>query len=563
MVTPEELQQVKIFSCLTDAERQRLASKAADVHLEAGEWVIREGEAPWFYVLLDGELVLFKDVQGREQEVHRYQVGDFFGEVPILLGAPSFASVRALTDARVVRFDRQQLHELIRDSASCSAAILQTMTDRLSRVQQYATELPTSRVLIVGSQYDTDCRDIRNFLAANRIPYEWVDKDREPERVPSCMSRDIVGPAVVVDRQKCLHGPTVRQVAEALDLQTAPRDERYDVVIVGAGPAGMAAGVYGASEGLKVLMVERSAAGGQAGTSSRIENYLGFPHGISGDELSGRALQQARNFGAQIAMTRSITSIVPLERGYCVELDEGERVSADVVVLATGVEWRRLQVEGIDRLQGRGVLYGAGRTEANTVIGKKVFLVGGGNSAGQAAVFFSNYAAEVKVLVRGKGLTLTMSSYLIQQLDQKTNVEVVPYTEVMAAEGEHCLEQIAVRRRVPGEQERFETWHADALFVMIGADASTAWLPEGLECDDHGYICTGRDLSHWPMEREPFPLETSFPGIFAVGDVRHGSIKRVSSGVGEGSMSIAFIHQYLALPEEQQRPQRERLQSCS
>ncbi len=554
MVTPDELRQVRIFSCLTDAERQRLAFRAADIRLEAGEWVFREGEAPWFFVILEGELTLFKDVMGREQEIHRYKVGEFFGEIPILLGSPTFASVRAFTEARVLRFDRQQLHELIRESAQCSAVILQTMSDRLNSVQQYAAETPIARVLIVGSQYDTDCRDIRNFLSANRIPYEWVDKDREPERVPPCMPRDLTGPAVVVDRQKCLHGPTVREVAEALDLQTAPKEEHYDVVVAGAGPAGMAAGVYGASEGLKVLLVERAAAGGQAGTSSRIENYLGFPHGISGDDLSGRALQQARNFGAQIAMTRSIVSIVPLQSGYCVELDGGERVSTKVVVLATGVEWRRLQVEGIDRLQGRGVLYGAGRTEANSVIGKKVFLVGGGNSAGQAAMFFANYAAEVKVLVRGKGLTLTMSTYLIQQLAVKNNVEVVPYTEVLAAAGEEKLERIQVRQRVPGEAERLETWDADALFLMIGADANTGWLPKGLECDEHGYICTGRDLVHWSIAREPFPLETSLPGIFAAGDVRHGSVKRVSSGVGEGSMSIAFIHQYLALTEEQQRP---------
>ena len=409
--------------------------------------------------------------------------------------------------------------------------------------------------MIVGSQYDTDCRDIRNFLAANRIVYEWVDRDREPERVPSCMPGEITGPAVVVDRKKCLHGPTVREVAEALELQTTPYDEHYDVAVVGAGPAGMAAGVYGASEGLKVLLVERSAAGGQAGTSSRIENYLGFPHGISGDDLSGRALQQARNFGAQIAMTRSVQSIARLSKGYCVQLDEGDRVSADVVVLATGVEWRRLQVEGIDRLHGRGVLYGAGRTEANSVIGKRVYVVGGGNSAGQAAVFFANYAADVKVLVRGQGLTLTMSSYLIQQIASKGNVEVIPYTEVIAAEGDDTLERIRVQQRSPdgSVEPRLETWDADALFLMIGADANTSWLPRELECDGHGYICTGRDLTQWTLEREAFPLETSMPGIFAVGDVRHGSIKRVSSGVGEGSMSISFIHQYLTLPESQRR----------
>jgi thioredoxin reductase (NADPH) len=342
--------------------------------------------------------------------------------------------------------------------------------------------------------------------------------------------------------------PTVRSVAQALGIRTTPRYTDYDVVIAGAGPAGLAAGVYGASEGLKVLMIERSAAGGQAGTSSRIENYLGFPNGISGDELSERALRQAGRFGAEIAMTRCIEHLETLGDGrFCVELDGGERVSACAVLLATGVEWRMLGAEGVDRLQGRGVLYGASRNEASNVVGKKVFLVGGGNSAGQAAVFFSNYAAEVNVLVRGKGLELTMSQYLIEQLAAKKNISIEPYTEVVRAEGDDHLERIVTRTRVPGEDERVETVDADALFVMIGADASTAWLPESVERDAKGYIYTGRDVKTWPLEREPFPLETSLPGVFCAGDVRHDSIKRVSSGVGEGSMAIAFIHQYLAL----------------
>jgi thioredoxin reductase (NADPH) len=429
---------------------------------------------------------------------------------------------------------------------------MQTMTGRLTRVQERSVELPTSRVLVVGSQYDLDCREIRNFLTMNRIPYEWVDREREPERVPACMPKDLSGPAVVVDRAFCVgQPPTVRKVAEALGLRTAPKQQEhevYDVVVVGGGPAGLAAAVYGASEGLCVLMVERNAAGGQAGTSSRIENYLGFPNGISGDDLSERALKQAARFGAEIALTRTIDRLEPLdEGGYCVQLDGGQRVSACVVLLATGVEWRLLEAEGVQRLQGRGVLYGASRNEASNVVGKRVFIVGGGNSAGQAAVFFANYADEVHVLVRRAGLELTMSQYLIGQLAQKKNIHIEPYTEVIAAEGEDHLESLTTRKRVPGQEPCVQTRPADALFVMIGADASTAWLPPALERDAKGYICTGRDLKTWKLEREPFPLETNLPGIFCAGDVRHDSIKRVSSGVGEGSMAIAFIHQYLAL----------------
>jgi thioredoxin reductase (NADPH) len=243
-----------------------------------------------------------------------------------------------------------------------------------------------------------------------------------------------------------------------------------------------------------------------------------------------------------------VEKLEPLADGrYCVQLDGGQRVSACVVLLATGVEWRILPAEGVDRLQGRGVLYGASRNEAGNVVGKRVFVVGGGNSAGQTAVFFSNYAAEVTVLVRGKGLDLTMSQYLIEQMDAKKNVHVEPFTEVVRAEGDDHLERIVTRTRSADGQELVQTRAADALFVMIGADASTEWLPKSLERDSGGYICTGRDLMTWTLERGPFPLETNLPGVFCAGDVRHDSIKRVSSGVGEGSMAIAFIHQYLAL----------------
>jgi thioredoxin reductase (NADPH) len=548
MIAAAELQNIPIFACLDEANRQRFADRAADVRLQAGEWLIREGEAAYFFVLLDGQVKLLKDILGRSQELNVYKPGDFFGEIPILLLAPSFASVQAASSARVARFDAQLLFEMIQTSAACSALILQTMTDRLMSVQRYAKENPGSRVLLIGTQYDTECREIRAFLSANRIPYEWVDAEREPHRIPSCMAGQYTGPTVIVDRQYCVETTTVRDVAKALGIRTTPRYQDYDVVIAGAGPAGLAAGVYGASEGLKVLIVERSAAGGQAGTSSRIENYLGFPNGISGEDLSDRALKQAARFGAEIAMTRTIEAIDPLTDGrYCVQMDGGQRVSACVVLLATGVEWRILAAEGIDRLQGRGVLYGASRNEASNVVGKRVFLVGGGNSAGQAAVFFANYAADVTILVRGKGLELTMSQYLIAQIDGKNNVHIEPFTEVLRAEGDDHLERIVTRTRSGQGKEIIQTRDADAIFVMIGANANTAWLPKDLERDASGYICTGRDLSTWTLDREPYPLETNLPGIFCAGDVRHDSIKRVSSGVGEGSMAIAFIHQYLAL----------------
>jgi thioredoxin reductase (NADPH) len=547
MITAADLSQIPLFAGLDERECQRLAQKAADIRVEGGDWVIREGEDPRFFVVLQGLLQSVKDIVGQRRELDQVKPGDFFGEIPILLGTANIVSVRAMSRSRLARFDRQQLQELIRDSISSGATVFKTMADRLSLAEQYVKDTPSSRVLLVGSPYDAGCRGIRSFLSANRVQYDWVDSEVEPERASSCVPLGHEGIAVFVDGATQLITPTVRVVAEALGLQTAPKHEHYDVVIAGAGPAGMAAGVYGASEGLRVLIVERSAAGGQAGASSRIENYLGFPAGISGDELTERAVQQARHFGSEIAVTRSIEAILTTDTGYCVQLDGGERIGARAVLLSIGVDWHRIEVPGLDRLLGRGILYGASRQEAHSVAGKRVFVVGGGNSAGQAAVFFSNYAAEVIMLVRGAGLSLSMSQYLIVQIAEKGNIRIEPFTEVHGVQGEQHLEQIVTTTPDSDGGKTLITRDADALLLMIGATANTSWLPPNMQRDAKGYICTGRDLTGWSLDREPFPLETSLPGIFCAGDVRHGSIKRVASGVGEGSMSIAFIHEYLAL----------------
>jgi thioredoxin reductase (NADPH) len=549
MFTPEELRQADIFACLDEAECARLAHTIADVRLEPGEWLFREGAPPTFYVVLEGRLRIVLDVNGKQTEFaeQEFKQGDFLGEVPLLMGTPTFGSLRAQTSCRIARLDRQQFHHLVRDSKEARTTILQTMGERLLLIQQRSLSLPTSRVLIFGRNRDADCHNIRAFLSANRIPYEWIDRDSSPEQVPAGLSDDPDCPGVSVDGQLFSEPPTTREIAEALQLQTKPNHDSYDVVIVGAGPAGMAAGVYGSSEGLRVLIVERCAAGGQAGTSSRIENYLGFPEGISGEDLTGRGFKQATRFGAEVALTRSVEKLTPSSDGYVCEFDGGQSVSARAIVLATGVDWRRLHATGEDRLLGRGIFYGAARQEAANVVGKKVFIIGGGNSAGQAAMFLSSYAAEVKVLIRGEGLKLSMSQYLTDQIASKANIHVLPFTQVVSVDGEDRLQRIEARVQAPREMEKILGYEADALFVMIGADASTSWLPGDLERDPRGYICTGRDLTTWKLDRHPFPLETSLPGVFSAGDVRHNSIKRVSSGVGEGSMAIAFIHQYLAL----------------
>jgi thioredoxin reductase (NADPH) len=545
MIQADELEGIPIFRCLTDSQRQRMAANAAELNVQAGEWIVREGESPFFFVLLAGALEVEKEYGGESRVRGRYRPGDFYGETPILLDAPTIASLRATEPSRLVRLDRNQFKELIDSSAECANLVIQTMTRRLTSIQEYMRENNPLRVLVVGSQYSDECRVVRSFLALNRIPYEWVDGEREPDRVPPYLPEGSREAFAVVDNSTFLGQPlTVRKVAKALGIRTAPEKSYYDVVVVGGGPAGLAAAVYGSSEGLDVLLLEKNATGGQAGTSSRIENYLGFPNGISGDELTSRALKQATRFEAEMVMTRSVESICASPRGYSVRLDGDLRVETKTVVLATGVQWRRLQTDGMDRLTGKGVLYGAARTEAHSVIGKRVFIVGGGNSAGQAAMFFSSYADSVILLVRASGLETSMSQYLIDQLAQRRNITVETRTQVVAVDGEDYLETISTANQGNTTQRR-----ADALYVMIGAHADTAWLPEVLQRDANGFIRTGRDLSGFSCERPPFSLETSLAGVFCAGDVRHDSIKRVSSAVGEGSMAISFVHQYLAIAE--------------
>jgi thioredoxin reductase (NADPH) len=546
VLTPLDLKKIPIFSCLNEADLSWLSQQAADLHLEPGEYLIHEGEPTPFFVVMEGTTQVLKDVMGRRTEVSEHNPGDFFGELAILMATAAPASVRAKTACHLARLDPQHLQELIRRSPECSAVILQTLNERVQVVQKYMLNLPSSRVQIVGSKFDADCREIRTFLSMNRIPYEWVDRERSPQLTSTHPACDVSRLSVVVDGSFCVsHPPTVRKLAEALGFQTAPHRQSYDVAIIGGGPAGLAAAVYGASEGLSVLLVERNAPGGQAGTSSRIENYLGFPNGISGDDLSQRAFRQAVKFGAEVVLTREVQEIIPQTGGvYTIGLDGGDTVDTKTIILATGVEWRWLDAKGADRFIGRGVLYGAARAEASTVAGKRVFIIGGGNSAGQAALFFANYASSVTILVRGDDLKNSMSQYLVDQIALVPGIRVETETQVVSAHGTEYLKAIDTRKKGEPVVRR----SADALFVMIGADAVTNWLPPQLQ-RENGYVRTGREVRRQPVgagERDPFPLETNLPGFFCVGDVRYNSIKRVSSSVGEGSMAIAFVHQYLS-----------------
>jgi thioredoxin reductase (NADPH) len=554
VITAETLLEIPLLAPIPEHERNTIASRAADVELQAGEWLLREGETPSFFALLSGQLAVTKRAGDDDRTVTTYAPGEFFGEVPLLLNSPAIAGVRALEPSRVLRLNGSDFRELIVSCSRLREQIVQTMITRVTKLQEVTLATPAPTLSIVGRRDDVACHGVRNFLTGNHVAFNWLEPDdaAAASRLPAGVDRETC-PIVVFPDGSYLVTPSYRDIAERLGLKTAAiPGEVYDVIVIGAGPAGLAAGVYGASEGLRTLLIEREAPGGQAGSSSRIENYLGFPVGLSGDDLSTRAWQQAKRFGAEMLSAREVKA---LELGvdgapHQVLLDGDGRVAAKALVLASGVSWRKLNADGIPDFAGRGVYYGAGRTEALDTRGKDIYLIGGGNSAGQAAMFFANYARNVTLLVRGESLTKSMSQYLIDQLATKANVHVEVESEVVAAHGTEHLESIVVENRRTGERSTRET---DALFILIGADAETDMLPREIIRDALGYICTGRDVldletearQHWQLERDPYLLETSVPGIFAAGDVRHGSLKRVASSVGEGSMSIAFIHQYL------------------
>src|SRR5256714_3051179 len=415
---------------------------------------------------------------------------------------------------------------------------------------------PYEGVRVLGTRWSPKCYDLRDFLARNRVPYQWIDvelpaNDPEVKQLLDSLGPDALSlPLVLFPDGTRLLESTPGAVAQKVGLRTRAETDFYDLAIIGGGPAGLAAAVYGASEGLHTVMIEREAPGGQAGLSSRIENYLGFPSGLSGADLARRAVVQAQRFGVEILSPQEAIS-VRLEGPYrYVKLADGAEISCHALMVATGVQWRRLDVPGMDRLQGAGVYYGGGASEALSCKGETVYVVGGANSAGQAAVHFSRYAEKVVMLVRGDSLASTMSQYLIDQIKQVPNISVWTHASVSEVHGDIRLEEISVLCSDTGKVERMP---ANSVFIFIGALPRTEWLAGIVERDELGFVLSGPDLikdgklpRSWTLNRDPFLLETNVPGIFVVGDVRHGSVKRVASGVGEGSVAVQFIHQYLS-----------------
>ena len=421
------------------------------------------------------------------------------------------------------------------------------VVEDLLRDWEAGAALHSGGVRLIGHRFSRATHDLRDFLARNLVPARWLDVERDAEarqllKVAGLGEDDL--PVALLEDGTVLERPTVFELAQRLGVLVQPSYEHYDLVIVGGGPAGLAAAVYGASEGLKTLMVEREAPGGQAGQSSRIENYLGFPTGLSGSDLTRRATVQARRLGAELLTLQDAARLHVEGSGRVLELTGGSRLGASSLIVASGVSYRQLDAPGFAELTGRGIYYGAALTEARSCADQRVVVIGGANSAGQAAVYFSRYAGQVIMVVRADSLTKSMSHYLIEQIEALDNVDVRTGTVAVAARGKGRLQ--ALRLRGPGGTETEE--NVDACFVLIGAVPRTDWLSGVVARDARGFILAGLDAkaAGWPLERDPFPLETSVPGVFVAGDVRARSIKRVASAVGEGSMAVALVHQYLA-----------------
>jgi thioredoxin reductase (NADPH) len=552
VVTADDIRRVPVFADLTEPACEALSRASADLSLVAGEYAAHEGDERALFALLDGRIEAVKVVDGIDRVVGERHPGDIFGEVPITLGTLFPVGFRAAEPSRVMRIEPHDYHAVAAVAPDVAKEVGRLASFRMSGprgLQGIAAEPPPPRALVLGHRSDPACTELRRFLHRNQISFRWL-KPEDPDVAdqwggPAPADDDL--PVIRVIDGKTVVKPQLRRIAELLGLETEPFAAAYDTVVVGAGPAGLAAAVYGASEGLRTIVVEREAPGGQAGTSSRIENYLGFPSGVSGDELASRALQQARRLGAEILVTRSITRIDATT--HQVHLDGGDVLRAKTIILACGVSWRHLPIEGFDRLVGKGVFYGAARSEAANTHGLDVHIVGAGNSAGQAAMFFANHARSVTMLCRGSTLAKTegsgMSRYLIDLLETRPNFRVLYRTEVVGAHGANSLDAIDVRNSDTGETTQLES---GGLFLFIGADAETGWLPAEIALDERGYVLTGPDVgaeTAWQLDRDRYLLETSVPGIFACGDVRSGPVKRVASAVGEGSLAIAFVHQYL------------------
>lgn len=539
----------RLFPTLTSAQIARIAAHGTARQVQRGEVLVEAGENPRFFVVTAGNIEIVRPVKGTEEVVAVCGPGQFTGEVNMLSGRRGFLRIRASASGEVIALERERLLALVQTDSELSDILMRAFI--LRRVELIARGIGDA--VLVGSSHSSGTLRIKEFLTRNGHPYSYLDLDRDAD-VQDLLDHfhitvtDI--PVVICRGESVLRNPSNRQIADCLGFNEAiDQTNVRDLVVVGAGPSGLAAAVYGASEGLDVLVLESDAPGGQAGSSSKIENYLGFPTGVSGRELAGRAYTQAQKFGAQILIAKCAKRLACDRKPYAIELDDGERAPARAVIIATGAVYRRLPIDNVSQFEGTGVYYGATFVESQLCRAEEVIVVGGGNSAGQAAVFLAQTSKCVHMLVRSDGLAASMSRYLIRRIEENPAINLRTCTEIVSLEGSEHLERVQLRNKRTGKTETRDVRH---IFVMTGAVPNTAWLGGCVLLDAKGFIKTGTDLSpedlaaaRWPLARPPYLLETSLPGVFAVGDARAGAVKRVASAVGEGSIAIASVHQML------------------
>ena len=541
----------EMFPALTAQQQARVLAHGRARKVKSGETIVEpNAQGIKFFVVVAGRLELLLLSENKEEVIALCGPGMFTGELNVLSGRRGLVQIRASEPSELIEIEREPLQGLVQTDSELSDIFLRAfILRRLELIARGSGDL-----ILIGSSHSLDTFRIKEFLTRNYQPYSSIDLERDAE-VQDLLDRFHVAitdlPVLICRRSVVLRNPSNPEIVNCLGLNEGIEQTHIrDVIVVGAGPAGLAAAVYGASEGLDVLVVESNSPGGQAGASSKIENYLGFPTGITGKELAGNAYAQAQKFGAQILIAKEAHGLACDRRPYALKFDDGEKVTARTVVIATGAMYRKLSLENLSRFEGAGVYYGATHLESQLCSGEEVVVVGGGNSAGQAAVFLAQTARRVYVLVRSNGLAKSMSRYLIRRIEESPNIELRIDTEVIALSGNDHLEAMEWRNNKTGKVEKHKI---GALFSMIGAVPNSAWVEGCVARDGAGFIKTGSDLSKedlerakWPLARAPYLLETSLPGVFAVGDVRGGNVKRVASAVGEGSIVVALVHQVLA-----------------
>ena len=550
MLSPLQSPAERTFPTLTAAQIERLAGHGTRRRVEAGEVLVVAGaKTERLFVVTAGKVEGFRQSATGDELVVVVGPGQFTGEVSMLDGRRAFITLRAVEAGELIEISREQLVTLVQTDSELSDILMRAFI--LRRVSLIAHGI--GDVVLVGSTHSSGTLRIKEFLTRNGHPYSYIDLEKDPD-AQETLDHFHVGvsdvPVVICRGTTVLRNPSNSQIADCLGFnEDIDQTHIRDVAIVGAGPSGLAAAVYAASEGLDVLVVEMNAPGGQAGSSSKIENYLGFPTGISGSELAARAYTQAQKFGAQVIIAKGAKRLTCSRKPYSIEIDDGSHIKARTVIISTGAEYRRLGLDSLPRFEGAGVYYGATFVEAQLCGGEEVIVVGGGNSAGQAAVFLAQTARRVHVIVRSEGLAESMSRYLIRRIEENPAIELHPHTEIVALDGNQRLERVTCRNIQTGEQQVHDVGH---LFVMTGAVPNTGWLQGCVALDNAGFVKTGPALSQedlssasWPLARVPHLLETSRPGVFAVGDVRGNNVKRVASAVGEGSIAVSFVHQVL------------------